>query len=62
MTLESFLHKMQLVLKQHKPGDKDVLKESVLKAYLYLDEGVEQQGVDFPVEAQAKQTSEQSTH
>lgn len=53
---------MQLVLKQHKPGDKDMLKESIFKAYLYLDEGVEQQGVDFPVVAQAKQTSKQSTH
>lgn len=28
----------------------------------YLDEGVEQQRVDFPVVAQAEQTSEQSTH
>lgn len=53
---------MQLVLKQHTPGDKDIMKESILKVYLYLDEGVEQQGVDFPVVAQAKQTSEQSTH
>lgn len=53
---------MQLVLKQHEPGDKDVLKGSILKVFLYLDEGVEQQGVDFPVVAHSKQTSKQSTH
>lgn len=47
---------------QHKPRDKDVLKEPILKAFLYLDEGVEQQGVDFPIVAEAEQTSEQSTH